>query len=93
MTLRQSENYHIQDVDVLDSPFEKPVLIVTGRHDTNTGYADAFYLARRYPRATYAALDRAGHGVYLEQDTLYQALMQEWFDRVEEMTIVLMPEA
>ena len=36
------------------------------------------------PRATYATLDRAGHGVYLEQDALFRALTSEWLDRVEE---------
>ena len=86
--LRQPENYHIKAVDTLETPFDKPVLILTGRHDTSVGFADAFTLARSYPRATYATLDRAGHGVYIEQDRLYQALMQEWFDRVEEAVSV-----
>jgi hypothetical protein len=29
-------------------------------------------------------LDRAGHFVGIEQDRLFQALVSEWLDRVEE---------
>ncbi len=83
--LRATKTYSYHpEVDKLDPPFDKPSLILTGRHDNHTGYADAFQLARNYPRATYVTLDRAGHGVYLEQDTLFRALTNEWLDRVEE---------
>ncbi len=40
---------------------ESPALIVTGRQDTMTGYADAWGLLEDYPRATYAVLDFADH--------------------------------
>lgn len=83
--LRQKEAYRLkEDPDRLAEPFAKPVLIITGRHDTNVGFVDAFPLAQQYPRATYAALDRAGHGVILEQETLFNVLMSEWLDRAAE---------
>jgi pimeloyl-ACP methyl ester carboxylesterase len=37
-----------------------------------------------YPRATLAVLDRAGHALGMEQETLFHALINEWLDRVDE---------
>lgn len=64
--------------------FDGPSLMVTGRQDHITGYADQWELVEDYPRMTYAVLDRAGHNVHLEQDVLFTALVHEWLDRVEE---------
>lgn len=84
--LRHPENYALSDdVDNLSTPFNKPTLILTGRQDTAVGYADAFAIANTYTRASYVALDRAGHGLHLEQDELYKLLSCEWLNRVEEM--------
>lgn len=84
--LRQPDNYTLSgDIDALVAPFDKPALILVGRQDTSVGYADAFPIADKYTRASYVALDRAGHGIHLEQDALYRLLCKEWLDRVEEM--------
>jgi pimeloyl-ACP methyl ester carboxylesterase len=64
---------------------EAPTLIVTGRQDTTTGYADAWSLLGDYPRATYAVLDRADHDLPVQNHTLYRALVSDWLTRVEEM--------
>lgn len=37
-----------------------------------------------YPRMTFAALDRAGHNLQMEQQELFEAMIGEWLDRVEE---------
>jgi len=66
------------------APFGKPVLIVVGRQDSVTGYRDAWGLVEHYPRATFAVLDRAGHALTIEQRGLFEALVGEWLDRVEE---------
>jgi pimeloyl-ACP methyl ester carboxylesterase len=71
-------------VDELAAPFDRPVLILCGKHDTVTGYQAALELLPRYPRATLAVLDRAGHGLNLEQPALFTHLVDEWLDRVEE---------
>jgi len=65
-------------------PFEKPTLILTGRQDVHVGYKDAWSILEEYARATFAILDRAGHALGVEQETLFQVLINEWFDRVEE---------
>lgn len=66
------------------APFEKPTLILAGRQDSVTGYRDAWDLVEHYPRATFAVLDRAGHALDIEQRGLFDALVGEWLDRVEE---------
>jgi pimeloyl-ACP methyl ester carboxylesterase len=64
---------------------DAPTLIVTGRQDIMTGYADAWPLLPDYPRATYAVLDRADHDLPVQNHALYQALVDDWLTRVEEM--------
>ena len=63
--------------------FEGPTLIVTGREDTMTGYADAWSILDDYPRATYVVLDREGHDLPVESLAVYRALVADWLDRVE----------
>ncbi len=82
---RISENYGFTfAVDDLPNPYEQPVLILTGKHDTVTGYEDAIQLLQYYPRATYAVLDRAGHGLHMEQPDLFNHFVNEWLDRIVE---------
>lgn len=64
--------------------YEVPVLFVLGRQDSDTCYRDAWGILEHYPRATYAVLDRAGHNLQIEQPVLFEALVSEWLDRVEE---------
>jgi pimeloyl-ACP methyl ester carboxylesterase len=71
------------DVDDLESPFESPTLIVSGRQDRVTGYQDAWRLLEQYPRATFVVLDKAGHFLGLvEQKKLFHSLVMEWLDRM-----------
>jgi pimeloyl-ACP methyl ester carboxylesterase len=72
------------DVDNLTRPFTKPALIFTGRQDSIAGYVDTWGILENYPRGTFVVLDRAGHGLQVEQETLFRALVNEWLDRVEE---------
>jgi len=71
------------DVDAAP-PFEKPTLILVGRQDAIVGYQDAWEILENYPRGTFVVLDRAGHNLQIEQETLFNALVNEWLDRVEE---------
>ncbi|MFE5293654.1 alpha/beta fold hydrolase [Isoptericola sp. NPDC056618] len=65
-------------------PYGGPTLFLTGRQDSSTGYRDAWRVLEHYPRATFAVLDRAGHNLQIEQPALFDALVGEWLDRVEE---------
>ena len=71
------------DVDDVAEPFPGPSLIITGRQDFIVGYQDAWNIVEKYPRATYAVLDRAGH-LLEDKAGLVNVLMNDWLDRVEE---------
>ncbi|WP_178023876.1 alpha/beta fold hydrolase [uncultured Paenibacillus sp.] len=64
--------------------FGAPSLFLLGRQDATVGYADALRLLERYPRGTFAVMDRAGHNLQIEQEGAFHALMNEWLDRIEE---------
>lgn len=64
--------------------FEKPSLFLLGRQDAVVGYKDALEIIEHYPRATFAVLDRAGHNLQIEQEGLFNVLVNEWLDRVSE---------
>jgi len=72
------------DVDKLAAPYTKPVLILTGRQDSSVGYRDGWNIIENFPRGTYVVLDRAGHNLHIEQPELFNALVKEWLDRVQE---------
>lgn len=82
---RIAENYEFSfDVDMSQPKLDRPMLIVTGRQDSVVGFLDAWKMVQQFPRATFAALDRAGHLLGLEQEGLFRALASEWLQRVEE---------
>jgi pimeloyl-ACP methyl ester carboxylesterase len=83
---RPETNNFSFDVDALVKPFPAPTLIVAGRQDSAAGYRDVWQILENYPRATFAILDRMGHFLGAEQETLFHALAGEWLDRVEEYT-------
>ena len=82
---RLHEHYQFSfDVDTLTEPFAGPTLMIMGRQDALCGYADAWDIVENYSRGTVVVLDRAGHGLMVEQQGLFNALVCEWLDRVEE---------
>jgi len=74
------------DVDSLPEPFPGPTLMLMGRQDSACGYHDAWSILENYPRGTFVVLDRAGHGLMFEQRNIFNTLVNEWIDRVEENT-------
>ncbi|MFC6583109.1 alpha/beta fold hydrolase [Sulfitobacter aestuariivivens] len=72
------------DLTAPPAPFEKPALILNGRQDAMAGYKDMMDGIERYPRATFAVLDRAGHSLSWEQPALFRALTQDWLDRMDD---------
>jgi pimeloyl-ACP methyl ester carboxylesterase len=69
----------------LSAPCEKPTLFLLGRQDHLAGYRSAWQALESFPRATFAVLDLAGHGIgSMEQVQLSRALIHDWLDRVEE---------
>jgi pimeloyl-ACP methyl ester carboxylesterase len=72
------------DPDKLERPFDKPSLVLAGRQDTSVGYADLLKIVENYSRGTFAILDRAGHGLEVEQEAVFNCMVNEWLDRIEE---------
>ncbi len=80
-----AENYEFSfNVDALPKPFDGPTLLMMGRQDSAAGYHDAWGILENYPRGTFVVLDRAGHGLMVEQRDVVNTLINEWLDRVEE---------
>lgn len=71
------------DVDKLNRKFEKPVLIILGKQDSCVGYKDAWSILDNFSRATFTVLDRGGHNLHVEQEELFNALVNEWLIRIE----------
>ena len=72
------------DPDAAEVLFSGPSLIVTGRHDASVGYRDAWRLVSKLPRSTYVVLDRAEHGLPVDQQDLFAALVRDWLARVQD---------
>jgi pimeloyl-ACP methyl ester carboxylesterase len=68
-------------VDVGSGTFSAPTLIVAGRRDSTVGYSDAIELLERYPHASLAVIDSAGHALMHERPELLAALVGDWLDR------------
>lgn len=62
--------------------YTRPSLILCGRQDSVTGYADLYPLLPHYPRASYVVLDRAGHNLQIEQPELLAAFVNDWLTRI-----------
>lgn len=81
---RIAEHYGLaaEPEDSSPAPFRRPCLFLTGRQDQAVGYQDAWARIEHYPRATFAALDAAGHNVHLEQPGPTGALIADWLQRM-----------
>lgn len=75
-------------LDLGSGAFSAPTLIVAGRQDSVVGYADAIKLLERYPHATLAVIEGAGHALMHEQPELLAPLLHDWLDRAREVPSV-----
>lgn len=73
------------DVDGKARPFPRPALCLAGRQDATVGWKDMLRIIDSYPRGTFAVLDRAGHGLEVEQEAVFECLVCEWLDRIGEL--------
>lgn len=90
---QDSDRYRLSfDVDDLAQSFEMPMLTLSGRHDNNVGYPNSYTFMDNFPRGTLAILDRTGHNLPIEQPILFNALVHEWLDRVDEAIAMKSPE-
>lgn len=79
------ENYAFSfEVDELEEPFQRQVLFLTGRQDRMVGFQDAWDILSNYPRATFAVLDGAGHYLQVDKEDLFEDLVNEFLDGLED---------
>lgn len=72
------------NVDKVSKEFYGPTLILLGRQDSCVGYKDAWSILEKFPRATFVILDKAGHNLHIEQENIFNSMINEWIIRVEE---------
>lgn len=72
------------NVDLIEKPYTQPTLMIMGRQDSVVGYRDHWQLIENYARASFVILDKAGHNLQIEQETLFNELVKEWLNRVLE---------
>jgi len=77
------ENYGFS-FEIDQNNFKKPSVFLLGKQDSSVGYKDALEVISKYPRGTFAILDKAGHNLQIEQPQLFNTLINEWLDRMEE---------
>ena len=70
------------NLDKMLEIFDKPSLFLMGRQDSIVGYRDAWKLIEHYPRASFVILDQAGHILQIEQEKLFNSLVNEWLVRI-----------
>ena len=70
------------DPQIIGGQCEAPSLILSGRQDSIAGYDDALAMLPRFPRASFALLDTAGHSLAWERPDLAAALIRDWLDRL-----------
>ena len=58
-----------------------PTLLLAGRQDSVVGSADTIALLGRYPRATLAVVDGAGHALLHERPEVVGPLLADWVTR------------
>ncbi|TKR22508.1 alpha/beta hydrolase [Cellulomonas hominis] len=80
---RIGERWEITGLDAPGAaPYPGPVLVAAGRRDSVVGHAGAVALLARYPRATLAVVDGAGHALPHERPGVLAALLTDWAERV-----------
>lgn len=63
--------------------FERPSVFLLGRQDDVVGFQDAIDLKEKFPYASYAVLNGAGHNLQIEKPILFDAYLEDWLYRVE----------
>jgi pimeloyl-ACP methyl ester carboxylesterase len=82
--LNKIKNKYEFSFKVDQSDFLKPSVFLLGRQDSSVGYKDALGVINKFPSGTFAVLDTAGHNLQIEQPQLFNTLVNEWLDRIEE---------
>ncbi|MCK9169940.1 MAG: alpha/beta hydrolase [Treponema sp.] len=73
------------DLHSIKVTYDRPVLVLVGRQDTEVGFEDQYDLYKDYKRASVCILDKSGHNLQIEQNKIFGVLFLEWLDRIRTM--------
>ena len=79
---QNSYGYSWDSLDIVQ-PYQFPALFILGRQDDVVGYQEALTFAENFTRASCAVLDKAGHYAQVEQQSMFENLVNEWLNRVK----------
>ncbi|EAV9871736.1 alpha/beta hydrolase [Listeria monocytogenes] len=79
---RLSANYALSFDPDEKAQFDVPGLFLFGRQDDHVGYADGITLLEKYPHASIAILDFAGHNLQIEQPKIFTTMVRDFLFRV-----------
>lgn len=71
------------DPNQIDVRFEKPVLLMLGKQDSEVGYEQQYDLYKTYSRASIIILDKAGHNLQIENRKLFNLSFLNFLERIE----------
>lgn len=70
------------DIDKAIDNYSNPILFLLGKHDSVTGYEDAFRILKHYPNSSFVVLDNAGHNLHIEQAELFDQHIKFWLHNI-----------
>ncbi|EEP7573236.1 alpha/beta hydrolase [Listeria monocytogenes] len=79
---RLSANYAFSFDPDEKAQFDVPGLFLFGRQDDHVGYVDGITLLEKYPYASIAILDFAGHNLQIEQPKIFTTMVRDFLFRV-----------
>lgn len=78
LTKEVFERYKTDIMSALDEPCQLPCIFITGKQDTEVGFKDQFDLLKNFPKATYCAINAAGHNLQIEQPEMFRSIVKSW---------------
>lgn len=65
--------------------FDKPACIMTGKQDHVLGYDSTYKILDKFPRATFAIVDCAGHNLQIDNEGMFNSLLIDWLWRISKL--------
>jgi pimeloyl-ACP methyl ester carboxylesterase len=80
---RQLDSSFTDEINLHDIAYDKPILLLLGRQDSEVGFEQQYDLYRGCKRATIMVLDKAGHNLQIERRDLLRSAFLDLIERVE----------
>ncbi len=88
LSLRKNYSFSF-DVDrKIGKNYKKPALFMAGRQDNITGYRQLEELCNNYARGTVAVIDGAGHNLQIENPEIFEVMITDWLNRIQQASLL-----